>query len=743
MKLFACVAAVSVCPVLLLAGPTVVPYSPGGSGGATSPFEDRAAPSKYSLNDGPVTSAWSAGNGFEIIGVHAFQAVGSIDVLASISCKWGNSTNGSTARIFVWQDDGSGDINKARLLHEQNVTIQNAHLDIRNVYKLSKGVPVTGRFYIGCAAVCGTTDSPLATLNMPQPAGSVYVGVASPPFNAQNMPSGNLGDASSNYTHTLRADGVNSGFTYQGRLAQSGAVYSGTADLRFEVFDSATGGTSLGPAQELDNVAVTAGIFTVQVPQALSTFSNVAGNLWVEVSATTPSGNAAGWATISPRSLITPVPMANTALVASKALTVNWLELVGNPWKAVTGGVGTTGGLAVGTLSPGSPFHVYSDNATNTALIDSSNGVGTWFHLRNQSAAGRDWSLISTGSGNSEGPGRLMFFDGNAPLVRMLIDPAGDVGIGTVGPIARLHVDGGPLFNQMMVSANDPNGVWANLSNYSANGRNWSLVSTGINNGEGAGALLFRDSSAAATRMILTPAGKVGINTITPEQALSVNGTIQVLGGGLLAFGTVGNTLGTAENTDLIAFQRVNITSGGSNSTELRLIIGDDNGLSASSDFFTIGTIPNGSWNPTFGFRSDGVASKPSGGSWAGICDPRAKHDIVPLKGTLDRLLRLRGYEYFYNDDIVKSGKGLPGVQIGLMADEVERVFPDWVSRDPSGLRAVSERATTALMVEALRDLRAEKDAQIGAQRDEIAGLRAKNAELEARLKKIEEKLAK
>ncbi|MBX3388096.1 MAG: tail fiber domain-containing protein [Phycisphaeraceae bacterium] len=740
MKILMRVAAFALCPTLLFAGPTAVPYTPKGG---PSPFEDRAAPSKYNLNDGPVTTAWTAGSGSEIIGVHAFQAVGSIDVLANISCKWGKATNGATARIFVWQDDGSGDINKARLLHEQNVTIQNAQLDIRNVYKLSKGVPVTGRFYIGCSTVCGPTDSPIAALNMSQPAGSVFLGVASPPFNAQNISSGSPGSVSSTYTLTLRAEGVNSGFTYQGKLAQAGVNYSGTADLRFEVFDSATGGSSLGPAQEIDNVAVAAGVFTVQVPQALSTFSNVAGNLWVEVSATTPSGNAAGWATISPRTPIAPVPMANTALVASKALNVDWMELVGNPWKAVTGGVSTAGALAVGTLSPGSPFHVFSNNATNTALIDSSHTVGTWLHLRNQSTSGRDWSLVSTGPANSEGPGRLLFFDGNAPLVRMLIDPAGSVGIGTIGPAARLHVDGGPLFSQMVVSANDANGVWLNLNNYSSNGHYWSLVSAGANNGEGAGSLLFRDTTVPATRMILTSAGRVGINTITPEQTLSVNGAVQILNSNLLAFGTVGNTLGTAENTDMIAFQRVNLTSGGTNSTELRLIIGDDNSSGASADYFTIGTIPGAIWNPTFGFRSDGLASKPGGGSWAAISDPRAKHDMVPLKGTLDRLLKLRGYEYFYNDDIVKSGKGLPGVQIGLMADEVERVFPDWVTRDANGLRAVSERATTALMVEALRDLRAEKDAQIGAQREEIASLRAKNAELEARLRAIEEKLAK
>ncbi|MBX3379956.1 MAG: tail fiber domain-containing protein [Phycisphaeraceae bacterium] len=243
------------------------------------------------------------------------------------------------------------------------------------------------------------------------------------------------------------------------------------------------------------------------------------------------------------------------------------------------------------------------------------------------------------------------------------------------------------------------------------------------------------DNTAAAYRLRVMPGGNVGIGAAVPELKLSVDGGIQLTTGNYLAFGTVGNGTGTAENTDLVAFSRTNLASGGSNSTELRLIIGDDNVAGPSQDYFTIGTIPGGVWNPTISFRSDGVAAKPGGGSWANISDPRTKHDVAPLHGTLDRLLSLRGYQYFYNDDEIRKGRALPGVQIGLMADEVERVFPDWVTRDRDGMRMVTERSTTALMVEALRDLRTEKDAQ-------VESLRKENELLKARLERIEKMLA-
>ncbi len=143
--------------------------------------------------------------------------------------------------------------------------------------------------------------------------------------------------------------------------------------------------------------------------------------------------------------------------------------------------------------------------------------------------------------------------------------------------------------------------------------------------------------------------------------------------------------------------------------------------------------------NPgAFALAVSGTAAKTGGGTWASFCDERLKHDIKPMSGTLDRLLQLRGYTYEYDAEAVESRLALPGTQIGLMAQEVERVFPDWVGLDKQGYRYVTERSTTALMVEALRDLRAEKDAQIETLKKEAAAREAQTADLKARLDAIE-----
>jgi hypothetical protein len=58
-----------------------------------------------------------------------------------------------------------------------------------------------------------------------------------------------------------------------------------------------------------------------------------------------------------------------------------------------------------------------------------------------------------------------------------------------------------------------------------------------------------------------------------------------------------------------------------------------------------------------------------------------------------------------------------------MIAQEVEKVFPDWVETGPDGMKRLSIRGFEALAVEALRDLRAEKDKQISERDEQIARL--------------------
>jgi hypothetical protein len=61
---------------------------------------------------------------------------------------------------------------------------------------------------------------------------------------------------------------------------------------------------------------------------------------------------------------------------------------------------------------------------------------------------------------------------------------------------------------------------------------------------------------------------------------------------------------------------------------------------------------------------------------------------------------------------------------MGLIADEVQRVFPQWVGRDPKGYQTLTVGGFEALTAEALRELREEKDCEIENLKSEISDLK-------------------
>ncbi|HEY3027977.1 MAG TPA: hypothetical protein VGJ55_17640, partial [Pyrinomonadaceae bacterium] len=98
--------------------------------------------------------------------------------------------------------------------------------------------------------------------------------------------------------------------------------------------------------------------------------------------------------------------------------------------------------VGIGTTAPAAKLHV-SNTASPTVRVDSTSAIGTWLQLINTSTGGRDWNLISSGSGNGEGAGKIFFYDGSASATRLLIDASGNVGIGANAPNAKLQVTGG------------------------------------------------------------------------------------------------------------------------------------------------------------------------------------------------------------------------------------------------------------------------------------------------------------
>src|SRR4051794_1890300 len=58
---------------------------------------------------------------------------------------------------------------------------------------------------------------------------------------------------------------VDTSFTYQGQLRQSGTAVSGPCDFTFTLWDADTGGTQVGPQLVLSNAVLTRGLLTADL----------------------------------------------------------------------------------------------------------------------------------------------------------------------------------------------------------------------------------------------------------------------------------------------------------------------------------------------------------------------------------------------------------------------------------------------------------------------------------------------
>lgn len=107
------------------------------------------------------------------------------------------------------------------------------------------------------------------------------------------------------------------------------------------------------------------------------------------------------------------------------------------------------GNLGIGTSTPLARLHLSGADRL-TGIVESSNIAGTWMALRNSSVGGQYHQIISTGSGNGEGPGKMLFGYGTAAGtvngIAMTMEDT-RVGVGITDPVTRLHlnhISGGP-----------------------------------------------------------------------------------------------------------------------------------------------------------------------------------------------------------------------------------------------------------------------------------------------------------
>lgn len=222
--------------------------------------------------------------------------------------------------------------------------------------------------------------------------------------------------------------------TYQGQLQGEAALYDGEVDMRFALFDSPTAGTQIGPTILREGVAVSDGLFQVELDFG-EVISDAPVYLQVEVSGTL----------LSPRQRMTAAPLAVHALSASAvsleldeiedidtsgAVDGDYLKFDGSNWIAAPDSGGSNWSESVDGLyyDAGNIAMGTADSPTSRLLVA---GNGTQDVISAESPAG-DTKLLLTGNGGlSIGSGPDEAPDNGLRVRGDAVFDEGNVGVGT------------------------------------------------------------------------------------------------------------------------------------------------------------------------------------------------------------------------------------------------------------------------------------------------------------------------
>jgi hypothetical protein len=208
---------------------------------------------------------------------------------------------------------------------------------------------------------------------------------------------------------------------------------------------------------------------------------------------------------------------------------------------------------------------------------------------------------------------------------------------------------------------------------------------------------------------------------------------------------TIGNSSNafgfyTVTNTYLeTAFGRYNKSLGSSSSgwTETESIFEIGNGTSESARSNAVLVLKNGNTGIGLGTNAPqslfevGIAGDGSyarANAWNTFSDERLKTKITKIENAILILDSLNGYYYFWKNDADKSR------QIGVIAQEVEKVLPEIVKQDTKGIKSVDYAKLTAVLIEAVK----EQQTEIKYLTNQNKELTEKNCSFEARLEDIE-----
>jgi trimeric autotransporter adhesin len=230
----------------------------------------------------------------------------------------------------------------------------------------------------------------------------------------------------------------------------------------------------------------------------------------------------------------------------------------------------------------------------------------------------------------------------------------------------------------------------------------YNLTSGGNNTAVGYQALYTNSTGADNTaigHLALTANTTGSQNVAVGKSALVANTT----GSNNISLGWLANNFSTTGSyITAIGYNAYPNTVADTNELIITCVTGGTGGKGTNTGFITVGT--------------GGIYQGNNSSAWSTTSDRRLKKSIVDNNIGLEKItaLQVRNFEYCLPEEVTeldsKNAIAITGVQLGVIAQEIQQILPDCVKTESSGVMSVDTSNLTWYMINAIKDLKAELD---------------------------------